>query len=457
MTRRFVPSLLPVILLLFGCAGPTQLAKKSEKRMDQGDHWKAWALATRALDKAPANQEARAAATRAANSISQDWQRRIHALAGLDSSQAVDQVLEFAAFRSNAVRYVTVTTEPSWNLEETALREAAARRNYRTAVADLASNRPKRAYLHFMDADHYAPGYRDAAARADRVLPEARTTVAFVPLYASSGPRDLGRQVAASWRGDVVEHMTPPGCIFTEVLPVEEVERNLRASELGRTSRDEALRLGRRARADRVVWGTIGEVESRTTFSIFSDPVWRRVREKDATGNTTTHWVAVPIEVISRVRHVDVSLEYEVIATRTGATLARRHDPCSMSARVMWTAYTPIDDASSYALVTDELRQGDPERAKQVETRWKATVGEGTTLAQVFQAKRGSSRAQDPREVLGRFIAGAAFVMLEDLPSKEDIAFAALARNWRPVHRDLLAMDATDDVDLGVAAEVEHR
>jgi hypothetical protein len=54
--------------------------------------------------------------------------------------------------------------------------------------------------------------------------------------------------------------------------------------------------------------------------------------------------------------------------------------------------------------------------------------------------------------VLGRFIAGAAFVMIEDLPSKEEIAFAALARTWRPVHQDLLGMDATDDVDLGLAA-----
>jgi hypothetical protein len=121
-------------------------------------------------------------------------------------------------------------------------------------------------------------------------------------------------------------------------------------------------------------------------------------------GNSTTRWVAVPIEVISRVRDVDVDLEYEVIATRGGATLARRRNPCSMSARVVWTAYVPESDAASYALVTDELRQNDPERARQVETRWKATVGEGLTLAQVFDAKR-AARAPDPRTVVKCWVA----------------------------------------------------
>jgi hypothetical protein len=195
MTRKLLPALLSAILFV-GCSGPSQLARKSEKKLDQGDHWRAWALATRALDKAPANPEARAAATRAAQSIADDWRRRIHATAGLDSTQAADQVLEFAAFRLGAARYVTVATDPVWEKEERALRLGAARRSYSAAQASLAARRPKKAHLGFMDADRYAPGYRDAAARAASVLPEARSRIAFVPLQTTAG-----RAIwAATWR-----------------------------------------------------------------------------------------------------------------------------------------------------------------------------------------------------------------------------------------------------------------
>src|SRR5690242_2510412 len=39
---------------VIGCAGPAKLAQKSQDKLAQGDVWKAWELATRALDKAPA-------------------------------------------------------------------------------------------------------------------------------------------------------------------------------------------------------------------------------------------------------------------------------------------------------------------------------------------------------------------------------------------------------------------
>src|SRR5258706_4346328 len=101
MLRRIAPALLALSLLTIGCAGPARLTERSEKNLSNGDHWRAWQLATRALDKQPGNPRARAAATAAGASIALDWEPRIHAMADVDTLNGGDHVLEFAEFRSN--------------------------------------------------------------------------------------------------------------------------------------------------------------------------------------------------------------------------------------------------------------------------------------------------------------------------------------------------------------------
>ena len=449
MIRKLMPLLLIAIPLVAGCAGPSKLAERSENKLAEGQMWRAWTLATQALDKAPGNPRAVAAAENAAAAISADWQRRIHAMAEVDSIAAAEQVLEFVTFRGNAARYVTVKTEPGWGLQERTLRETAARMHYASAKSDILARRPKSAYHHFVDSDRFAPGYRDAAALADRTLDQALTRVAIVPLRAPAGGATLAHEVAASWRGDVVEHMTPPGRYFTRILPIESVEQSMRVADLGRVSRDDAVRLGRKAGADRVIWGSIGKAEAKSGISFFSDKVCRRIVEKTADGQSVTRWVDVPLDVVSRTRTVTVDLEYELISTRTGATLARHQEPRTMKARVVWTAFTPEGAPDTYSLVSEQTRAGDPDRAKQVETKWKAVVGEGTTLAQVLEAKTASAKqSNDGRQAVARLLAGAAFVMMEDLPSTEDLTFAALAGGWQPIFQDLARLDGVDDVDL---------
>jgi hypothetical protein len=106
------------------------------------------------------------------------------------------------------------------------------------------------------------------------------------------------------------------------------------------------------------------------------------------------------------------------------------------------TAYTPEGAPDTYSLVSEEERAADPARARQIDTRWSAVVGAGTTLSQVLEAKRsGSRRPAERREVLARFMAGAAFVLLEELPSADEMAFGALAGGWQPIHDDLLRLD----------------
>jgi hypothetical protein len=451
MIRRLAPAVL-ALSLVTGCAGPAKLAERSEDKLARGDHWQAWTLATRALDKAPANPRARLAAAAAAASIAEDWQRRIVAIAAADTLAAAEQVLEFASFRAGAVRYTTVAVAATWAADERSLRQAAARVHYQRGSAAMAAKRPKRAWLHFSDTERFVPGYRDVAVRAERAFEKALTRIAFVPFTASSGQAALGREVAAGWRDELSRRVAPPDARFTRILGSHAVEHTMTVSQLGRTSRQEALRLGREAGADRILWGSIGGVNAETRLHVFKDNIARRVVEKGSDGREVVRWQERPIEVVARVRTVSVEVEYELIATRGGATVARQRAGRSSSARVVWTSYAPEGDLASYRLVADPVREADPARFRDVQGRWHSVCGEKTTLQQVLEARRSTrSGARYDRNVLPRIIAGAAFVFLEDLPPPEDLAYAALAGGWQPLRDDLLRLDAIDDVDLGVA------
>jgi tetratricopeptide (TPR) repeat protein len=451
MPRRLVHVGLAV-LFLAGCAGPSKLAQKSEENLAAGDYLRAWQLATRALDRDPGNPRARAAAAEAGNALTRDWEQRIHVLAQTDSLAAANEVLELAEFRLNAVHYAAIPVDPIAAREEQTLRHTAARVAYQHGLADLA-RRPKSACLHFEEAQHYVPDYRDAARLADETHARALSQVAVAPFFVASGPPSLGRDVAADWRDHLAAQLVAPDARFTSVLGSAAIEQQMSLSQLGRLSRDDAMKLGRRAGADRVVWGSINGIDSQTRFHLFTDMIVRRVVEKNAAGEDVTHWVDVPVEVVSRVRTVTVDVDYEVIATRTGATLAHQRTQRATSARVVWTSFTPDGDLGAYALVSDVVRAANPERAKAVEGRWSDVCGSGTTLRQVLEARRATrSDGHYDHDALPRFIAGATFVFLQDLPPTEDLAFAALSGGWQPVRADLLRLDATDDVDLGLTA-----
>ncbi len=452
MLRRFGLTALALVTVV-GCAGPSKLAERGEERLASGENGRAWDLAIRALNKDPGNARARAVANAAGNSMARDWERRIHALTQSDSVAAAEQVLALCSFRVDAARYAAITVSPEWSREEQVLRQAAARTHYQHGVTDLAARRPKRAYLDFAEAQRFVLEYRDAARLADKAYQKALDRVVVVPFSSASRSAALGREVASSWRDDLAQHLAPPEAHFTRILGSPAVEEQMTVAELGRLSRADAIRIGQKAGAQRVVWGSIGAVDSKTSLHLFTDVIARRVVEKHADGEQVTRWVNVPVEVVARVRNVTVDVDYEVIATREGATLAHQRTQRSTSARVVWTSFNPEGDLGDYALISDVVRAAQPERAAQVETRWKDVCGEGTTLRQVLEARRTArSSAHYGRDALPRFMAGAAFVFLQDLPPADDLAFAALAGGWRPLHQDLLRLDQVDDVDLGMAA-----
>jgi len=450
MTRHLSLALLLAILVC-GCAGPTQLAEKSQRKLAGGDMWRAWQLATRALDREPMNPSARAAAANAAGVIADDWQRRIHALAPLDSMRAAEQVLEFAQFRANAATYTTVEVPLTWAADERALRMAGASSHYRDAVQARAAHRPKAAFDHFHECERFVTHYRDAAQNADRCYELALSRVAVLP-FSSGGDASFGREVSDRWRDALAKEMTPPQARFTRILGADAVTSRMSVAQLGRLSRDEAVRLGRKSGADRVVWGSLGNVRSETQLQFFRDRVARRIVQKDDAGHEIVQWVEVPIEVVARVRNVDVDVDYEVIATRDGTSLAHERGPRSSRARVVWTSFVPEGDLAAYALVSETVRSQNPGRAKDVETRWKAVCGESTSLQQVLAARRDTrGDVGYDRGTLGRFVTGAAFVFMQELPPAQDLALAALSNGWQPLERELTRIDGMDDVDLGVA------
>ena len=452
MLRKIATLSLAVTLVVTGCSGSSsKLTTKSEEKLAGGDAWRAWRFATKALDKEPGNPRARDAATAAGASIVQEWQRKIRAFAETDTMQAAGQVLELAEFRGFAARYATIPMGPGWADEERTIRNTAARYHYERGRDAAASGRPKKAFLEYSDAERYVAGYRDITKRSDRALAEALTRVAVVPFRSSSTEAAFGVKVAQAWRDNLVQDFAPPAARFTRVLPGDAVERTMTLSELEGVSREEAVRIGRKAGAHRVVWGSIGAVKSNTRLNVFRDRVARRVVEADHNGRESVRWVEVPIEVIARVRDVTVGIDYEVIATKGGGALAHRHFERSTQARVVWTSYQPEGDPASYSLVSETVRASNPDRARDVETRWRAACGDAVTLVEVLQARRKSgSSGHYVREALPRFVAGAAFVFLEELPPAEDLALTTLSRGSAPLREDLLRLDVVDDVDLDV-------
>ena len=451
MTRRLLFLLLATAIVA-GCAGPNKLAEKSQKELTDGDVWNAWRLATRALDREPMNPRAKAAAAAAAAVISDDWQRKIRGHATVDSLRAAEQVLAFAEFRSNAVHYTTVEVPASWAAEERAIRVSAARHFYTQGKAARAAHRPKSAFASFHECERYVTNFKDSQALANATYEEAITRVAVLP-FTSGGTGLSGKEVSERWRDALAKQMAPPNYPFTRILGSDAISNRMTVSQLSGLSREEALKIGRKSGAQRIVWGTVGPVRTETQLQFFRDRVARKIIEKGADGAQVVRWVEVPIEVIARVRDVEVDVNVSVLTTYDGTQIAQDRSTRSTRARVLWTSFAPEGDLGHYALVSDVARSQNPDRVKDVETRWKNVCGEGTTLQQVLIARRetrGGGSGWD-QGTLARVAAGTAFVFLQELPPAQELAMAALAHGWHPLQKELARLDSMDDVDLGVA------
>src|SRR5262249_13636645 len=189
---------------------------------------------------------------------------------------------------AQAANYTTIDVPPTWPAEEQAYRRSAANGYYSEARQALTAHRPKVAYDRFLACQRFLPAYRDAAKQADNALTQATTRVAVMPFAYPAADASVGREVGEQWRDAIAEGLAPPRSRFTRVLGSDAVEGQMTVAQLGRLSREDAVRIGRKIGAQRVVRGTVGPATSETHMQIFRDVIARRVVEKSSDGRTTT-------------------------------------------------------------------------------------------------------------------------------------------------------------------------
>lgn len=450
MSRGYRFAALLPFLLLLSCAAPAELARRSTVALEQGDAAKAYDLARKALDHEPGNAPARAAMTAAANTIGAEMRARVMRLAPVDTVAAAEKVLDYSEFRAEVARYnVTLAPDTAYRDAETVLRSAAGRIYYGIGVSALRDGRPKYAYGEFTKATRYVSAYLDLDAQMQRSWNEAQTRVALLPVRFDSGRGALSRELTDHLYQKLAGSVRGESFRFTRMIPEEQVWNVVTVGQLGHLERDEGLRLARKLGAQRVIWMSVGGVDADTRTDSFRDQIYQKFSERDTSGRSVERWRPVDLQVVMRERTVHLGYEFDVMGTDEEQVLARRGDELTNVARTVYTAFQPQSNVNDYALCPPPIRAQSPERAKQVETRYKDVVGSSLPLPKLLErAKRDRGRTSWRPEYRNDFLAPSGTpVFLDDLPPAADLAFAALIPTWEKMRDELARLDAVDDVD----------
>jgi hypothetical protein len=432
-------------ILLASCATAEKFARRSDLELRRGDPDAAYRTAVIAIKRQPANAHALAALSAAAEARAGDWKTRIHGLADTDTLAAARQALEFEGFRREVARYGgTLAPDASFAAFEHDVRTAAAGMLYAEADADLEGGRPKQAYLHFRGARDYAPGFRDLDARIEEAYQRAVQQVAVLPLEDQTGVPELGRALAARiWEG-VQQHAPASRLQFTRLVGPDQAYARMTASELDDLSREQAIRLGRRLGADRVVWARLYGSHTDTNTDRYHDTIYRRRAQRDSSGRSREVFEPVEFTAIRRSRQVSASWEIEVLDVNLETSIARRANTVAAFARTVYTDFAPDGDCDDYCLVPPATRSSDPGRGRRREDEWKSTFGSWTVPHLLEAARREHGRSSGMAEVRGQFRRDTRDqpVFLDDLPGEGDLLMVALDDLWRPALDAIVEQDA---------------
>ncbi len=268
--------------LALSCASSNKLAQRSEESLKSGQINRAYDWARRSLDKDPRNDKARASMTVAATQMSADWKQRVRNLAASDSLQGAQAALEFQRFRAELARYrVVLPFDPAFRADESRILSAAAGRDYRDALNALANHQPKRAYLAFVDAGRFVPGFRDIAVRIPKAYDLALTRVAILPFANQTEVPGLSKEMADRMYGEIDDHVNPRQFQFTRLVDPEQVYARMTVSQLERLGRDDAIQLGRDLGVQRVVWGHYASLNTNSTTGLYHQTIYRHVVDPD--------------------------------------------------------------------------------------------------------------------------------------------------------------------------------
>ncbi|HEY6867524.1 MAG TPA: hypothetical protein VI792_09715 [Candidatus Eisenbacteria bacterium] len=444
-------------LLAASCASSNRLAQRSEDSLRAGQVSHAYEWARRALDKDPRNDKARADMTSAATVMSADWKQRVRNLAASDSLQAADTALDFGRFRAELARYqVVLPPDRAYHDDEFRILSAAANHNYLEGLAYLGQHQPKHAYLSFVEAGQYVPGFRDIAVRIPKTYDLALTRVAILPFANQTEVPGLSKTMADRMYGEIDDHINPRQFQFTRLIDNGDVYSKLTVSQLESIDRDQAIRIGRQLGVRRVVWGHYSGFTQNSGLGFYHQTVFHHVVDPDPSVKDRDRWEPSSFTAVTRQREVKVAYEFEIVDTRSGETLARHGDQARKVANTIFTTFQARGSCDDYTLLPPDARSSDPDRARQIDHEWEATFGNWTLSKVLFKAREGGNRTRYRPENRTEFLnASYVFpVFLDDLPSANDLAFMALDPTWKPVYDALQGLDDQDDAPAPAAESV---
>ena len=433
-------------LMLLSCAGPTKLAKESDQALAKGELRLAYARALKAIEKDPQNAAARQAYDASSARLAQDYRQRVLATASADTIRAADLALTFRTFRGEVAGHgSSVPADAAYDASEARFLRVAARQWYARGRLAMAAKHPKEAWRDFTNSRRYEDDFRDVARQQDAAYAAAVTRIAVLPF--ADGVRvpglsqDLCERMYQHLGGGSSDHFQ-----FTEMIPLDSVEARVSMADTRELSREQALAIGRKLGAQRVVCGHLAGMRSSSNQSELVAPIYRKRESKDAQGNSVVRWEEQSLRVILRDREVTVQYDFDVLDVRTGTVVAHRELPGKTAARTAWTDFRPESGPDDYVLLPGDARRADPDRGKQADTRWSERMGTWTLPAFMQKAREDRARARYDRRYRGEFYTDTHRrpVWMGELPGEEELAFVAVEDAWRSVLGVLQELDPKD-------------
>ena len=442
--RREWTAMLAATLLL-SCASTEQLTRRSQKELSEGQAEKSYQTAIVALKHRPENREALAALVAAATAIQNRREDRIRALSVSDTVAAAAAGLELRSFRAEVLRLGGhLPDDPAYNAEERTILMGAAARQYQAGAAAAQAGDDKEAYRRYAEARSYWPGYRDVDARAQEAFRDAHVRLAILPFDDEMDVPGLADQVRQQMAAEVSQRLRPDQLTFTDIIPQAEIDNRMTVEEQRHMTSDRAVAIARRIGAARVVWGRIYGAHFETNTDRYVGSVFRREEYSDTSHRTVTRDVEVGFEAVRRQRYVTVRVSSEVLDASQVEPVTQRDRTLEATARTVYTSYRPDGDCDRYSLVSPDMKQGDSERARRIESGWHDMFGSWTVPAFLQCSRDNHDRRSYRSEYRDEFRSNTIDrpYFLDDMPTETDLLAVALYGSGRDIVDQVREQDA---------------
>lgn len=441
--RRFLP--FAAALLLVSCASPEKLTQKSQEELDAGQVQDAYQHAVKALEKQPGYEPARRAVAAAAARWIEQRQEGIFSVASLrDTTGAGDRIVSLDRFRRQvADLHVEVPRDSLYDAREDFLRQAAATLHYNRGL-QLLKDDARRSYTEFQATRDLVPGYKDVDSRVHEAYTRAVMRVAILPFANETQQEEISRKLSDQMYKELAENIDSKDFPFTVLIDRSRINSAMTVDDLDHMDRATAIRIGRKAGANRVLVGRLFNLRTETNEDHHTFTVWRRHAETDGKGHEDSRWDSHDMSCVLLDRGVTVSYAYQVVDVVSGEAVASHDGTVNAQAHTYFTSFLPDGEPQDYDLLTPETRHADPDHAKAVEDDWKSHMGKWGVGDVMKKVKSQSTQRATYRENFRHEFASDSRerrVFLGELPPPRELALLALENTWREVLSTLQDLD----------------